>query len=119
MENYEINILKRNGDWKKYDQEAKPINSKKNINKKNQKVETENSSNENIDFLKSIHQVNLIIDKLETLENQKTILRTDLLEYEKIFVSKKNISEQKLSQISKEIEMIDKTINVIKNLKEF
>ena len=119
MENYEINILKRNGNWKKYDQEAKPIHSKKNINKKKTILETENSSNENIDFLKSMHQVSLIIDKLEDLENQKTVLRNNLLEYEKIFVSKKNNSEQKLSQISKEVEMIDKTIKVIKNLKEF
>lgn len=119
MENYEIKILKRNGDWKKYDQEAKPINSKININKQKTNLETTNNSNENIDFLKSIHQVNLIIDELEDLENQKSVLRTDLLKYEKIFVSKKNVSEQKLSQISKEIEMIDKTINVIKNLKVF
>ena len=36
-----------------------------------------------------------------------------------IDASKKNIAEQKKSQISKEIEMFDKTIDVIKNLKKF
>ena len=110
MDNYEIKILKRNGNWEKSNQKVQPINSKKKI---------ENTSNENLDFLKSIHQVNLIIDKLEILENDKNNLITDLLQYEKIFISKKNIAEQKQSQISKEIEMFDKTINVIKNLKEF
>ena len=73
----------------------------------------------NLDFLKSIHQVNLIIDKLEILENDKNNLITELLKYEKNFISKKNIAEQKKSQISKEIEMFDKTIDVIKNLKKF
>ena len=89
MDNYEIKILKRNGNWEKSDKKVELINSKK------------------------------IIDKLETLENDKNNLITELLQYEKNFISKKNIAEQKKSQISKEIEMFDKTIDVIKNLKKF
>jgi hypothetical protein len=119
MDNYEIKILKRNGNWEKSNQKVQPINSKKKIEKQKINTEIENTSNENLDFLKSIHQVNLIIDKLEILENDKNNLITELLQYEKNFISKKNIAEQKKSQISKEIEMFDKTIDVIKNLKKF
>jgi len=119
MDNYEIKILKRNGNWEKSNKKIELLNSKKMIDKQNINTEITNTPNEDLDFLKSIHQVNLIFDKLEILENDKNNLITDLLQYEEIFVSKKNISEQKLSQISNEIEMIDKTINVIKNLKEF
>ena len=119
MDNYEIKILKRNGNWEKSNKKIELLNSKKMIDKQNINTEITNTPNEDLDFLKSIHQVNLIIDKLEILENDKNNLITDLLQYEKIFISKKNIAEQKQSQISKEIEMFDKTIDVIKNLKKF
>ena len=52
MDNYEIKILKRNGNWEKSNQKVQPINSKKKIEKQKINTEIENTSNENLDFLK-------------------------------------------------------------------
>ncbi len=64
-------------------------------------------------------KVNEIIFKLETLENQKHKLKEELKTYEDEFLKKRKITEDKINKFSLEKEMIDKTINVIKNLKSF
>ena len=123
MEDFEINILRRNGNWKKVkskdllfdtvDQnelEYKLIESKAEAPLEHKKEE---------DFLIYINEVNSIIAKFEKLENDKTLLKNQLKIIEAKFQSKKNQTEEKIKSMAKESEILDKTITVIKNLKNF
>ena len=123
MEDFEINILRRNGNWKKVkskdllldtvdqsEEEFKHIEPE-------EKVPSEHLKEEN--FLNDINEVNTIIAKLEKLENDKTLLKNQLKIIEAKFQSKKHQTEEKIKTMSKESEMLDKTITVIKNLKNF
>ena len=124
MDNYEINILRRNGNWKKVkpkdvlldtiDQNHLQIDdTNTNINSSNL------DNNKKDDFLYYINQVNEIIVKLESLENDKTNLKNQLKNYEEEFQSKKKSIDNKIKLMSKEAEMLDKSIGIIKNLKNF
>ena len=123
MEDFEINILRRNGNWKKVkskdllldtvdqnEEEYKHIELE-------EKVPSEHLKEDN--FLNDINEVNSIIAKLERLENDKTLLKNQLKIIEAKFQSKKHQTEEKIKTMSKESEMLDKTITVIKNLKNF
>ena len=123
MEDFEINILRRNGNWKKVkskdllldtvdqsEEEFKHIEPE-------EKVPSEHLKEKN--FLNDINEVNTIIAKLEKLENDKTLLKNQLKIIEDKFQSKKHQTEEKIKTMSKESEMLDKTITVIKNLKNF
>ena len=123
MEDFEINILRRNGNWKKVkskdllldtvdqsEEEFKHIEPE-------EKVPSEHLKEEN--FLNDINEVNSIIAKLEKLENDKTLLKDQLKIIEAKFQSKKHQTADKIKTMSKESEMLDKTITVIKNLKNF
>ena len=85
MEDYEINILRRNGSWKK------------------------------------VNPNDLIIDEInnESIEDNESNQKEKLKEFEDNFLRKKKLAEDQISKISKEKDMIEKTINVIKNLKSF
>ena len=119
MDNYEINILRRDGNWKKVNPNDRIMDSleeneeldKKSINLKDKK------SKDN--FLYYLNEVNFIIGKLEVLENEKNKLKDQLKNYEQEFLNKKINTEDKINSLSKEKEMLDKTINLIKNLKKF
>ena len=56
---------------------------------------------------------------MEKLENDKTLLKNQLKIIEDKIKSKKHQTEEKIKTMSKESEMLDKTITVIKNLKNF
>ena len=116
MENYEINILKRNGDWKKYNQKDTSMSSSNSADQEELNHETEN---DDINVISFINEVNLIVNKLEEIENEKSNLKDQLKTHEKFFQTQKKLSESKLSKISKEIDMYEKTIGVIKSLKDF
>ena len=123
MEDFEINILRRNGNWKKVkskdlllDTVDQNIEEYKHIELE-EKVPSEHLKEEN--FLNDINEVNSIIAKLEKLENDKTLLKNQLKIIEAKFQSKKHQTEEKIKTMSKESEMLDKTITVIKNLKNF
>ena len=119
MDNYEINILRRDGNWKKVNPNDRIMDSleenegleKKSINLKDKK------SNNN--FLDYLNEVNFIIGKLEVLENEKNKLKDQLKNYEQEFLNKKINTESKIDALTQEKEMLDKTISVIKNLKKF
>jgi len=123
MEDFEINILRRNGNWKKVkskdllldtvdqnEEEYKHIEPEEKVPSEHLKEES---------FLNDINEVNSIIAKLEKLENDKTLLKNQLKIIEAKFQSKKHQTEEKIKTMSKESEMLDKTITVIKNLKNF
>ena len=119
MENFEINILKRNGDWKKYNQKDISLSSAKNTDQEELNDRVKNDKNNDVNFILFINEVNSIINKLEDLENEKNNLKNQLKKYEKIFKTEKNLCEQKLSQTAKEIKNLETTIDVLKNLKDF
>ena len=123
MEDFEINILRRNGNWKKVKSKDLLLDTVdqneaeyKHIDTE-EKVPSEPLKEEN--FLNDINEVNSIIAKLEKLENDKTLLKNHLKIIEAKFQSKKHQTEEKIKTMSKESEMLDKTITVIKNLKNF
>ena len=123
MEDYEVNVLKRNGGWKKLSQtEDVTLNNKKKLSdnpetKLSIKIK-ENSENLNKDIFNELKKVNEIIKKLETLQSQKNKLFEELSVLEKNFTVGKSQTSQKLDEIKKEYELYDKTINLINSLKE-
>ena len=123
MDNYEINILRRDGNWKKI--KPKDLLLKTVDQNHLQKNHMDNvptfdlESDKQKDFLYCLNKVNLIIGKLESLENQKTDLKNQLKVFKDQFQSKKKNTDEKIKLMSKESEMLDKTISIIKNLKNF
>ena len=119
MDKYEINILRRDGNWKKVDPndrimdglEENEVIEKKSINSKDEKSKN--------DFLYYLNEVNFIIGKLEVLENEKNKLKDQLKNYEQEFLNIKRNTEDKINSMTKEKEMLNKTISLIKNLKKF
>ena len=123
MEEFEINILRRNGNWKKVKSKDLLLDTAdqneaeyKHIEQE-EKISVEHKKEEN--FLNYINEVNSIIAKFEKLENDKTLLKNQLKIIEAKFQSKKHQTEEKIKSMSKENEILDKTITVIKNLKNF
>ena len=116
MDNYEINILRRGGNWKK----VKPGDLI--IDEINDDLKTDNELNHHKsqnEFLYYVTKVNSIISRLESLENEKNTLKEELKLFEDKFLRKKKLAEDEINKISQEKEMIEKTLNVIKNLKNF
>ena len=111
MENYEINILKRNGDWKK----VNPNDFLLDTTKKDIK----NNINDDKGLLFYINQFNSIINELEDLENKKFKLKSQLKDFEEEFQSKMKITETKINKMNQEVKMLNKAIGIIKNLKNF
>ena len=116
MEDYEINILRRDGNWKKVKPNDLIIDEINNDlieeNEPNQKKSQNN-------FLSNVTKVESIISRLESLENEKSALKEELKEFEDNFLRKKKLAEDEINKISQEKDMIEKTLNVIKNLKSF
>ena len=123
MDKYEINILRRNGNWKKVKQDDLLLDTVDQNHLQNKYLDNEPNvvleSSKQDDFLYNLNEVNSIISKLESLENKKTNLKNQLKIFEDEFQSKKKYTDQKIKLMSKEAEMLDKTINIIKNLKNF
>ena len=116
MDNYEINILRRGGNWKKVKPDDLIIDEINNDLKENNPLKNKNLGN---NFVSNVTKVDSIILRLESLESEKNKLKEELKVFEDEFLKKKKIAENKIMEISQEKEMIDKTINVIKNLKSF
>ncbi len=116
MDNYEINILRRGGNWKIVKPDDLIIDEINNEVKEDDELNQKKSEN---DFLSYVTKVDSIISRLESLESEKNKLKEELKVFEDKFLKKKKIAENKIMEISQEKEMIDKTINVIKNLKSF
>ena len=113
MDNYEINILRRNGHWNKITQDDDVMNINEQIQNKNQDGQLDN------DFKFYLNEVSTIIKKLEDLEKEKDKLKDQLKIYEQEFINKKKNTEDKIRSLTEKSEILDKTIDVIKNLKSF
>ena len=116
MDNYEINILRRGGNWKKVKPDDLIIDSINNDLKENNELNHGKTQN---DFVSYVNKVEEIISRIETLESEKNKLKDDLKIFEVEFLRKKKLAEDEINKISKEKEMIEKTIHLIKNLKTF
>ena len=116
MDDYEINILRRGGNWKKVKPNDLIIDEISNELTENNETYHQKSENNLFSY---ITKVETIISRLETLENEKNNLKEELKGFEDKFLSKKKLAEDEINKISQEKEMIEKTINVIKNLKSF
>ena len=116
MEDYEINILRRDGNWKKVKPNDLIIDEIDNDLTEDNEPDQKKLQN---DFLSNITKVESIISRLESLENEKSALKEELKEFEDDFLRKKKLAEDEIDKISQEKDMIEKTINVIKNLKSF
>ena len=123
MDNYEINILRRDGNWKKVKPKDLLLDTvdQNDIEKSHINTDTKvdlGGSKRGV-FLNNLNQVNSIISKLESLENEKNNLKNQLKVIEDEFQFKKKDTDQKIKSMSKESEILDKTISIIKNLKKF
>ena len=116
MDNYEINILRRGGNWKKVKPNDLIIDEIDNDLIKGNEPDQKKLQN---DFLSNVTKVESIISRLESLENEKSALKEELKVFEEDFLTKKKLAEDEIDKISQEKDMIEKTINVIKNLKSF
>ena len=116
MEDYEINILRRDGNWKKVKPNDLIIDEIDNDLTEDNEPDQKKLQN---DFLSNVTKVESIISRLESLENEKSALKEELKEFEDTFLRKKKLAEDKIDKISQEKDMIEKTLNVIKNLKSF
>ena len=123
MEDYEVNVLKRNGGWKKLSQ----TDNFSRASKKKFSDNTETKLSINIkdssetvskNIYNDLKKVNEIIKKLETLQFQKNQLFEELSLLEKNISVEKSQTSQKLNEIKEKYELYDKTINIIKSLKE-
>ena len=116
MDNYEINILRRGGNWKKVKPDDLIVDEINNELKANDELNVHKSQK---DFLSYVTKVESIITRIESLESEKNKLKEDLKIFEVEFLRKKKFAEDEINKIFKEKEMIEKTINLIKNLKTF
>jgi predicted nucleic acid-binding Zn-ribbon protein len=116
MDNYEINILRRDGNWKKVKPDDLIINDINNDQIENNEPNQKKSQN---NFLSNLSKVESIISRLESLEKEKSALKEELKEFEDNFLRKKKLAEDEINKISQEKDIIEKTLNVIKNLKSF
>ena len=125
MDNYEVNVLTRKGGWKKLPQEVNPskdelkFNNSDNLNINvtedtfdNKKLEDYNSN-----LFENFKEINIIINKLKTVEKEKNNLISELDQLMSNFEIRKNSLDKKLINIQKEKEMYDKAINLINSLK--
>ena len=113
MDNYEINILRRNGNWDKVTQED-------DVAKNNEQVQNQNPDRQlNDDFKFYLNEINSIIKRIADLEKEKDNLKDQLKIYEQEFLNKKKNTDDKINLLIEKRDILDKTINVITNLKSF
>ena len=125
MEDYEVNVLKRNGGWKRLSQKQKEDSFDKNNDEKMKSsnndlsitIKDEFTSKEKNIFA-DFKDVNAIIDKLKKIEDEKSELITKLSSLEKNFAKKRDLTSEKLNKVKEEYELYEKAVNLIKSLKK-
>ena len=125
MDNYEVNVLTRKGGWKKLPQEViqkkdelkLDASDNLNINVTEDTFESKNLEYSNSNLFENFTEINIIINKLKTVEKEKNNLIGELNQLMSNFEIRKNSLDKKLINIRKEKEMYDKAINLINSLK--
>ena len=125
MDNYEVNVLTRKGGWKKLPQEVIPSKDKLkfnnsdnlNINVTEDNFDSNNLESSNSNLFENFTEINIIINKLKTVEKEKNNLIGELDQLMSNFEIRKNNLDKRLINIQKEKEMYEKAINLIISLK--
>ncbi len=126
MDNYEVNVLTRKGGWKKLQQEmGSDTQTSSNINNnpsQENEITNELIQNNKDEFLdnnvfQNFDVINNIIVDLQNLEGEKTKLIEKLNSIEANFNTKKEHVSFKLDKVTKEFELYEKAIKLIKSLK--
>ena len=125
MDNYEVNVLTRKGGWKKLPQEIVSDKTEStqnrsdnlNINVTHDDMDIDDTNNFDSNLFENFTEINNIIRKLKSVEREKYVLIKELNNLMKIFETRKNSLDKKLTNIQKEKEMYDKAINLINSLK--
>ena len=127
MDNYEVNVLTRKGvGWKKLQQEmGSDTQTSSNINNnpsQENEITNELIQNNKDEFLdnnvfQNFDVINGIIVELQNLEDKKTKLIEKLNSIEANFNTKKEHVSFKLDKVTKEFELYEKAIKLIKSLK--
>ena len=79
MDNYEINILRRGGNWKKVKPDDLILEEKTIELKECNQIHNEKLKN---DFISYLTKVDVIINRLESIENEKNKLKEELKTFE-------------------------------------
>lgn len=127
MDNYEVNVLTRKGGWKKLPQEiVKPekqdsITENESIDvndfeKQELKLSAEQSEDDKL--FEKFSDISVIINKLKSIETEKSNLLDQLSTLEDTFKSRKKKLDIKIDDIKKEYVIYQKAIDLIKSLKK-
>ena len=98
MDNYEVNVLTRKGGWKKLPQEVIPnkeelrLNNSDNlnINVSEDTFDSQNIEDFNTNLFENFTEINIIINKLKTVEKEKNNLISELDQLMNNFEIRKN-----------------------------
>ena len=125
MDNYEVNVLTRKGGWKKLPQEIvkeqKDTKSEnlsinvKDINEQDLSLADEQTDNDNL--FEKFSEISIIINKLKSIETEKSTLLEELNKLEGTFQSRKKELDIKIDNIKNEYNIYQKAIDLIKSLK--
>ena len=127
MDNYEVNVLTRKGGWKKLPQEIvkedKDTKSKnlainvKDIDEQELSLADEQSDDDD-NLFEKFSEISIVINKLRSIETEKSALLEELNKLEGTFQSRKKELDIKIDNIKNEYNIYQKAIDLIKSLKK-
>ncbi len=127
MDNYEVNVLTRKGGWKKLPQEIvkedKDTKSKnlainvKDIDEQDLSLADEQSDDDD-NLFEKFSEISIVINKLRSIETEKSALLEELNKLEGTFQSRKKELDIKIDNIKNEYNIYQKAIDLIKSLKK-
>ena len=127
MDNYEVNVLTRKGGWKKLPQEIvkedKDTKSKnlainvKDIDEQELSLADEQSDDDD-NLFEKFSEISIVINKLRSIETEKSTLLEELNKLEGTFQSRKKELDIKIDNIKNEYNIYQKAIDLIKSLKK-
>ena len=127
MDNYEVNVLTRKGGWKKLPQEVVKSEKRDNIIEEEsmdvgefekQELPLSGEQSEDDKLFEKFSDISVIINKLKSIESEKSNLLDQLSRLEETFKSRKKKLDIKIDDIKKEYVIYQKAIDLIKSLKK-
>ena len=126
MDNYEVNVLTRKGGWKKLPQEI--VKEDKDTKSKNLAINVndideqelalaDEQSDDGDNLFEKFSEISIVINKLRSIETEKSGLLEELNKLEGTFQSRKKELDTKIDNIKNEYNIYQKAIDLIKSLK--
>ena len=127
MDNYEVNVLTRKGGWKKLPQEI--VKEDKDTKSKNLAINVKDideqdlsladkQSDDDDNLFEKFSEIRIVINKLRSIETEKSALLEELNKLEGTFQSRKKELDIKIDNIKNEYNIYQKAIDLIKSLKK-